>query len=83
MTTVKFIVQAAPGTPLIVQFEPQGTEFELAPGDYLTVERPVPGKGGLLGGVTHEPDRLTLSEPEGGTARLWNSRGKELPVFGY
>ncbi|MFD9725241.1 hypothetical protein [Streptomyces sp. NPDC059072] len=80
--TVKFVVQAGPGTPLTVQFEPQGTEFELAPGDHLTVEWPVRAEGRLLGGVTHEPDRLTLSEPSGGSARLWNSRGEELSVFG-
>lgn len=83
MQTMKFIVQAGPDTPLIVQFEPQASEFELSPGDYLTVEWPIPREGRLLGGVTHELDRLTLSQPEGGTARLWNSSGKEFPVSGY
>ncbi|MFI5765042.1 MULTISPECIES: hypothetical protein [unclassified Streptomyces] len=79
---MKFVVQAGPSTPLTVQLEPQSTEFELSPGDYLTVEWPTEGPGKLLGGFTHEPDRLTLSEPPGGSARIWNSRGKELDILG-
>ncbi|MFD3542193.1 hypothetical protein ACFWUQ_22265 [Streptomyces sp. NPDC058662] len=83
MTAMKFVVQAGPDTPLTVHFEPQGTQFELAPGDHLVVEWPVGGSGKLLGGFTHEPDNLTLSEPAGGTARIWNSHGEEIDVFGH
>ncbi|MFD3804874.1 hypothetical protein ACFWTC_14855 [Streptomyces sp. NPDC058619] len=49
VTFVTFVVQAGPDTPITVQFEPQGTEFELAPGDHLVVQWPVPAKGQLLG----------------------------------
>ncbi|MFD3542194.1 hypothetical protein ACFWUQ_22270 [Streptomyces sp. NPDC058662] len=80
--TARFVVQAGPDTPFTVRFEPQGTQLELAPGDYVIVEWPLVEDGEPHGGVVHAPDGLTLTEPGGGAAGVWDSRGRKLDILG-
>ncbi|SNT29805.1 hypothetical protein SAMN05421812_104331 [Asanoa hainanensis] len=78
---MKFLIQASGDAPVIVTFEPSGAEYSIGAGDHMVVEWP-DADGPLMGTIQHSPTGLTVGEPSGRMARIWNSSGAELSILG-
>ncbi|MFJ7271352.1 hypothetical protein ACIQV3_32725 [Streptomyces sp. NPDC099050] len=73
----RFRVEADSQHPLFVVIEPSGMVIELDEGDHVTVELPA-APGIMETVITHSPERLTISEPGGTPAKVWDSSGKQV-----
>lgn len=77
---MRFRLGARGPSPLTVVLEPSGAEYILESGDYFEFEWEESSKA-LMGTLEHRPDKVTIGEG-GGRARMWNSSGDELSMFG-
>jgi hypothetical protein len=66
--------------PLRVILEPYGMEYVLAPGDHFVFEWPEEPNS-MAGSIEHEPGQITIGQSNS-KARIWNSHGEELSMFG-
>jgi hypothetical protein len=76
---MKVMVKADGERPLTVILEPYGMEYELQPADHFVFEW-VDEKRPLQGVFAHTPTTLTITAED--TARMWDSRGNEMSMFG-
>ena len=64
--------------PAALAFEPTGMQYDLLPGDRVTVT--ITGAPDGVVEIHHSPDTLQVWEPPGGTLRAWDAAGDELVI---
>ncbi len=75
---VAFTVTCVDAPSVVVSFEPEGAQHQLAAGDWFKVE--IVGAEGGEPEISYVPDGLIIGAWTGARTRVWNKAGEELPT---